>query len=178
MKRTAATLVTIGLLVLVLAPPGTAQELTVAVEPHSVEVVVGEEGTLDVTIANVGSGPSGPLVAHLVVIDPAGGGSADAEDWTTELNRLIDSLESGDSHTIAWDTKPIMQGTYLAVITVSPVTPSPEAAAASPAIRFVVRQPNVLVSGVTVPVSAAVPVGLLAVALWARRRESARVATL
>jgi len=170
--------VLLGAALLPAGPRVGAQDVTVAVEPPTADVTIGEEGILVVTITNHGQTSSGPLVAHLVVMDPKGGGSADAEDWTTELNRVVDSLAPAASHTIAWDTKPIMAGDYLVVITVAPVDPGNGSASVSPVVRFTVGQPSLLVSGATIPVSVAVPLVVVAGAVLVRWREQRRVASL
>ncbi len=168
----------VGVSVVALGAPALAQDVSVQVEPLSVDVVIGEEGVLAVTITNDGDEATGPLVAQLVVMDPQGGGSADAEDWTSDLNRLIGSLPPGQNHTIGWDAKPIMRGEYLVVITVASVGPGGDLAVVSPVVHYTVGQPNVLVSGATVPVSVAVPLALLVAALVLRRREQRRVLSL
>lgn len=176
--RLTALIVAVSAIVMLGSMAG-AEGLAVEVQPDRFDVVIGQERNVEVTFTNLGEQPTGPLVAHLVVMDPAGGGSADAEDWTTELNRLLPSLAPGESQVVLWDTKPIMAGSYLVMITVAPTSPtSPIGAAASNAVPFDVRQPNVLVSGATVPVAAATPVAVLILAVATAKREKARVRAL
>ncbi len=171
-------LLVLSLLVLLAAAPAAAQTLEVGVSPVEIATEIGDEHALDVSIVNRGSQPTGPLVAHLVVIDPSGGGSADAEDWTGELNRPLSSLEAGESINLDWDIKPIMRGDFIALITVAPADRSPIDPASSPAVYFAVTQPTLLVSGATVPVSIAVPLIILAFGWWLLRIERKRVAAL
>lgn len=152
------------------ALPVSAQEgPVVAVDQESVDTVIGTETVMTVEISNSGTAPTGPLVAHLLVVDPAGGGSADAEDWTSELNRPLDSLAPDEAHTIEWDVAPIMAGDYRVLISVVPIDGGPPSV--SPQIRFTVSQPDALVSGATLPVAIAVPVIAIGAALVTRRIE-------
>ncbi len=166
------------LVLLTIAVPASAQTLDVGLSPVEISTEIGAEHLLAVSITNRDSQPTGPLVAHLVVIDPSGGASADAEDWTGELNRPLPSLAGGESVSLEWDVKPIMRGEFIALITVASADQGSIDPASSPAVYFSVTQPTLLVSGATVPVSIAVPLIILAIGLWMVRAERRRVAEL
>lgn len=166
------------LVLLAIAAPASAQTLDIGVSPVEISTEIGAEHVLAVSITNRRSEPTGPLVAHLVVIDPSGGASADAEDWTGELNRPLSSLAPGESISLDWDIKPIMRGDFIALITVASVDEASLDPASSPAVYFMVTQPTLLVSGATVPVSIAVPLIILAIGWWMLRIERKRVEEL
>ncbi|MBT8200014.1 MAG: hypothetical protein KJO36_05800 [Acidimicrobiia bacterium] len=166
------------LVLLAIAAPASAQTVDIAVSPLEISTEIGAEHLLAVSITNRGSEPTGPLVAHLVVIDPSGGASADAEDWTGELNRPLTSLGAGESISLDWDIKPIIRGDFIALITVASVDDASLDPASSPAVYFMVTQPTLLVSGATVPVSIAVPLIILAIGWWMLRTERKRVEEL
>lgn len=161
-----------------IAPTAVADQVVIDVSPLEIMTEIGSDHVLDVTISNTGSGPSGALIAHLVVIDPTGDASADAEDWTQGLSRRIDGLAAGESIDIAWDVKPIMPGDFIALISVASLDPTQAETSTSAAVRLTVSRPALLVSGATVPTAMAIPVVVLLVALWIRRREAGRVAGL
>lgn len=166
------------LVLLAVAVPASAQTLDIGVSPVEISTEIGAEHMLAVSMTNRGSEPTGPLVAHLVVIDPSGGASADAEDWTGELNRPLSSLAAGESVRLDWDVKPIMRGEFIALITVAAAGPGSMEPASSPAVYVSVTQPTLLVSGATVPVSITVPLIILAIGWWMIRAERRRVGEL
>lgn len=160
----------IGAALFVAAPAGAVTEpVEVQVEPATVDSVIGTETPLRVTITNPGSDPTGPLVAHLVVVDPRGGASADAEDWTSMLNRPLDGLAPGESVTISWDVAPVLAGRFRILVSVVPIGDAPPAVSAQ--VRFGVSQPDALVSGATLPVAIAMPLLAIGAAVLTGRAE-------
>jgi hypothetical protein len=144
-------------------------QIEIQIEPATVDTVIGTETPLRVTITNPGSDRTGPLVAHLVVVDPNGGSSADAEDWTSTLNRPLDGLAPGESRSIAWDVAPVMAGAFRLMVSVVPLGEGPPAV--STQVRFGVSQPDVLVSGATLPVAIAMPLLAIGAAVLTGRAE-------
>ena len=170
MRRLRTAIMVAGAVLFVAVPAGAVvQPVDVRIEPEAVDTIIGAQTPLTVTISNTGADPSGPLVAHLVVVDPKGGGSADAEDWTSALNRPLDGLAPGESIAIAWDVAPVMAGDYRVLVSVVPLGDGPPAV--STQVRFAVSQPGALVSGATLPVAVAVPLLTIGAAVLTGRIE-------
>ncbi|MDH3307386.1 MAG: hypothetical protein OEO77_07725 [Acidimicrobiia bacterium] len=176
MKRFSWSLAAAAFVLAGALPAGATSELVVEIDRAEVATSVGTTETMVVTISNRGSDSTGPLLGHLLVVDPASSGSADAEDWTTDLTRPIGNLDAGGVAIVEWNVKPISSGDYHVLFSV--VSESGGPAAISPSVVFRVSQPRGLVSGVTLPVSAAVPLLMLALAVAIRRRERRRLGSL
>lgn len=160
------------------APAQAAQTLTVTSDRSSVTTQAGSTTFLPIAISNTGSEPSGPLVAHLLVVDPASDGSADAEDWTGQLTRRIESIAAGATTDLSWDIKPIKTGEYFVMIAVTPLDPGETPPVLSPNIVFDVSPPGALAFGSVIAVSSLVPLTLITVDSIMRRRQRRRLGLL
>lgn len=109
--------VTGSLLVLVLIPFRFASaqginEVTIAIEPADMSVVLGGNVDLAITVTNTGSAPTEPLVVHLDITDPAQSTSVDPEDWTATLSKPIGVVAAGATTTVDWTIQPISGGSF------------------------------------------------------------------
>ncbi len=170
----AASCILMGLLPV---PAHAASDLELAVSANRFDTVLGESETLEVGITNVGAAPTGPLVGHLLVIDPDSDVSADAEDWSDELTRPLGSLAPGESTTILWEVQPISTGEFFVMVAVAPVDPTADPAV-SATIVFNITGAEASVEGSVVSVAIVAPLVLLAAAWGVRRSERRRLAAL
>lgn len=88
--------------------------ITLAAEPSSEAISLGEHFALAVTVSNPGADASPPLVIHFDVTDPDQSTSVDPEDWTPTLSVPIGVLQPGQKRTVDWQLQPVSAGTYAA----------------------------------------------------------------
>lgn len=93
-------------------------DLDVVVEPVRSAVVLGEDLTISVAVANRGSDPARSLVVHLDITDPARSSSVDPEDWTPTLSRPVASIGPGESIVLDWRMQPISPGIFAVYVVV------------------------------------------------------------
>jgi len=175
MRRSAAT---VTLLVMVLAGVAdAAPAIEVEIGQDHVDAVLGETHVLEVTIRNEADRPTGPLLGHLVVVDPGAEGSADAEDWTDTLTVRIAGLDPGESSNAAWNVTPISAGKFLVMVVVAPEDPALGPGVSANTVFDVVQSAGSLQASV-LPIAIAGPLvvgGFLGILM---RRERRRVERL
>jgi hypothetical protein len=92
------------------AAPGQPIELTFG-RAH-VSMVVGQRITLDTSIANTGTEPAEPLLAHLNVVSLTSAVYVDPEDWSSERSQEVDALEPGENKTLSWGIQAVSAGSF------------------------------------------------------------------
>jgi hypothetical protein len=147
------------------------------VSPNRFDTVLGETETIQIEVTNAGAEPTGPLVGHLLVIDPDSNVSADAEDWTDELTRPLASLSPGESTTILWEVQPISTGDFFVMVALAPVDPS-ELPTITTTMVFSIVGAEASLEKSVVFVAIAVPLLLLAGAWGISRLERLRLSNL
>lgn len=156
---------------------GSVPAIDVEIEQLQVDAVLGETVSLDVTILNVSDRPTGPLLGHLVVVDPAAEGSADAEDWTDTLTLALGGLESGESSEVVWDVTPISAGTFFVMIVVAPEDATLGPGISSSAVFAVAESADSLQAAV-LPVAIVGPLAVGGILWSVSRTENRRVRRL
>lgn len=151
-----------------------APVVEVEIPRDRVETVLGDTVQLDVLLRNASDRPTGPLLGHLVVVDPMADGSADAEDWTRTLTRPIEGVGPGDSSSVTWDITPISAGRFFVMVVVVPEEPDLEPGVSSNVVVDVAESEESLQASV-LPIAIAGPL-VVGGLLWALlRRERRRV---
>jgi hypothetical protein len=158
-------------------PAHASSDLEVTVSGARFDTVLGDSETLEVEITNTGNDASGPLVGHLLVIDPNSDVSADAEDWTDELTRPLGSLAPGESTTIPWEVQPISTGEFFVMVAVAPVDSTADPAVSATTV-FRISGAEASLEASVISVALAAPLVLLAAAWGVRRSERRRLAAL
>ena len=189
LRDTAISLAALGVIALVVAvswPAAAATTLprqdatasldvTVAVEPVTTSVVLGDSLDLQITVTNSGAAATPPLVLHLDILDPDSDGSVDPEDWTTTLTRSIAEIPPGGSTDVPWTVQPISAGTFTVYAVV--VRPTGAGLSASNVTEVTVEDKRSLNPGNILPLSLGAPLlvgGALAVQLLSVRRSDRR----
>jgi len=189
LRDTAVSLAALGVIALIVAvswPAAAATTLprqdatasldvTVAVEPATTSVVLGDSLDLQITVTNSGAAATPPLVLHLDILDPDSDGSVDPEDWTTTLTRSIAEIPPGGSTDVPWTVQPISAGTFTVYAVV--VRPTGAGLSASNVTEVTVEDKRSLNPGNILPLSLGAPVlvgGALAVQLFSVRRSDRR----
>ncbi|NNF53944.1 MAG: hypothetical protein HKN03_05815 [Acidimicrobiales bacterium] len=138
-----------------------AETISISVDPANVDVVLGENFDLTVTVSNDGTEPTPALVVHLDITDPEQTTSVDPEDWTPTLSQTIGPVGAGESITVSWNLQPISPGSF-ATYAVA-LSPGVDTIAASNVLQVNVSDQRTLNPGGILPVSLAAPsiVGVL-----------------
>ena len=180
MRRSFKTLISglvgaVGLVGLVSAPASATSitdAVTVAIEPATVDLVLGESTDITVAVTNTGARSTPPLVVHLDITNPDKNVSVDPEDWTSELSQQIGVVAPGDTVTLDWNLQPISPGTFSAY-TVALSSGVPDLAASN-VVRVSVADRRSLNPGGILPVAIGAPAvvgGLLLVQMRFARRS-------
>lgn len=157
---------------LALQSDATLGEVTVAVDPTTSAVVLGDQLDLQITVVNSGAAATEEMVLHLDILDRNTEGSVDPEDWTTTLTRPIAEVPAGGSTEVSWTVQPISAGTFIAYAVV--VKPSGAGLAASNLAEVVVEDRRSLNPGNILPLAIGAPLvvgGALALQLGLGRRS-------
>lgn len=145
---------------------GAAAPVEVAMDRSSLRSVLGELVTVRSTVANVGSVPTGPLLAHLDVVSLHNDVYVDPEDWSAERSVDVAPLPPGGRTTLEWTVRNVNAGEFDVYVVVLPAGPSSgaDALSVSPAVRLAVASRRTLDPAGSLGVVVAVPllVGLLA----------------
>jgi uncharacterized membrane protein len=174
MKILTVLIVGCGLLISPASAVGLGDTVDLVVEPTSVDVVLGQDLDLTISVTNVGSDPTPPLLVHIDITDPEKASSVDPEDWTATLSKPIGALESGATRTVDWRIQPISGGTF-ALYAVA-LSPGVDAVAASNVVTVDVADQRSLDPNGILPVAIAAPavVGALLVVQTQRTRRRSR----
>lgn len=169
------------LFVVILAEPAAAAPVVeVEIAQDRVDAVLGETALLDVSLENVSNRSTGPLLGHLVVVDPGADGSADAEDWTDAITLQIPGLGAGESAVVSWDVTPISAGTFFVMVVVVPQDPALWPGVSSNTVFDVAKSAESLQAAV-LPVAIAGPLavgGVLGALSWRERRRVAHFSSV
>lgn len=165
----------LSLATLVPAAAGATQlldDVSIAIDPSDVDVVLGENFDLTVTVTNNGTNATAPLVVHLDIIDPEQSTSVDPEDWTPTLSQTIDPIAAGESITVSWNLQPISPGSF-ATYAIA-LSPGVDTIAASNVVEVRVSDQRTLNPGGILPVSLAAP-SIVGVLLLVQMRFARRI---
>lgn len=156
---------------------GAAPAIEVEIAQERVDAVLGETAILDVSLRNASDRSTGPLLGHLVVVDPGADGSADAEDWTDTITLRIPGLGPGESSEVSWDVTPISAGTFFVMIVVAPQDPALGPGVSSNTV-FDVAESAESLQATVLPIAIAGPLAVGGVLWTLLRRERRRVESL
>lgn len=146
--------------------------VVLTIDPSNVDVVLGENFDITVTVSNDGIDPTPPLVIHLDITDPDQFTSVDPEDWTATLSQRIGSIEPGESVTVNWNLQPISPGTFSTYAVA--LSPGVDSVAASNVVGVNVSDQRTLNPGGILPVSLAAP-SIVGVLLLMQMRFARRI---
>lgn len=137
----------------------SAQEaLEIRVQPTSVNTTLGKDVTLTVHLTNSSKSQAPSMTAHLMIVDPDGGLPLDPEDWTSEISRKVGPLEPGESASLEWIIRPIMEGAHAMFVVVVPVDPRENVALRSSVIVPISIGASQADLGLAVPVAIGMPI--------------------
>lgn len=167
-------LLAIAVLAAAILAPSAAAEVRVGVDRDHVSTALGHSFGFGTTIANSGSTPTAPLVAHLNVLSLHTGVYVDPEDWSSHRTQYLGSLAAGTSVTVRWTVKAVNAGTFATYVSVVPELARGHVPATSPAVQVAVAERKTLNSGGILPLATGIPALLALIALgvrWQRRRR-------
>jgi len=144
--------------------PRAASELTVTLNKSEVDAATGDVFTLASEIRNEGPDMTPPLIANLAFVAIDGSTYVDPEDWSSERTLAVAPIASGETETLTWEIKTVMEGDVAAYVVLLPAPPRLEAKgplAASPALQMHVREHRALNPGGVLPTVFGVPLLLL-----------------
>lgn len=126
------------------------------------------------TITNTGSTPMEGLVAwiSLVEIDPGNEQPVDLEDWSAHKAIAGTTLNTGQSLRTDWTMRLIKGGDYRVVVSVT--ERGSNTVFTSPTLEFHVRQKPVLQTGRVLPVAAGVPLLIIGLLVFNKKRQLLR----
>ena len=167
MKSLAALLAIVAVTIGLAQSAAAQDDLEVSIRPEMVDLTLGENVEIIVSVTNHGSVPTDDLVAHIDITDPTRAGSVDPEDWTATLSRGVGVIQPGATSSATWDLHPISGGRF----TVYAVALSPNNAAVhatARAIDFNVDHQRTLNPEGVLPIALATPlvIGGLLLAQW------------
>ena len=169
------TLLLIAALGLALPPPTTTE---VTLDQSRVSTTVGARLRVTSHIANTGSTPTDPLVAHLNVAS-LDGVYTDLEDWSADVTRAVDPIAPGSRESLLWEFQAVNTGEFDVYVAVMPnglASAGRGPLVVSPPLHITVGERRPLNAAGALPVVLLVPllVGSAATAVWLRRRGRVR----
>lgn len=139
--------------------------LEIDAKPRSFSTYLGSTVTFEVTLTNASRSSSGPMTAHLMIVDPDEGKPLDPEDWTVAIAKELSPIAAGGVSRLEWVVRPIAEGEFALFVTVVPAFPKGgEVPLSSTVVPISVGPPRASL-GMAIPVAATVPVLLAAVLL-------------
>lgn len=131
---------------------------------------MGDRLTFHSVIRNDAAAPATGIIAwiSLVQVDPGQEQPVDLEDWSAHKAVTVASLARGQAIETDWPMRLIQSGHYRVVISV--VNREATGLTASPFVEFAVRRKPVVESQRVLPIAIGVPLGIVGLILWRRRR--------
>ena len=160
--------------------PALADPLNIEIvpEPLAVSTALGGRFMIATEVRNIGSAPTGPMLAHLNVASIEGTVYVDPEDWSSERSQRL-TLGPGESRKLNWQIQAVNSGRFAAYVVVVPfdsTVKGNEALRISPLIKVDVAPRSTLSAGGALPVVLMMPllIGVAAgTALFRVRRRKA-----
>lgn len=167
----------IGMSALTTSYPAVADDLSIQIAPmagNPGDPQMGDHLAFQTRLTNTGTTPIAGVISWLSIVRVDQGQEAPIglEDWSAEKAVTQAGLAPGETIVTDWPMRLIQGGHYRAVV--SAVSRDGTALAASPFADFTVRAKPVVQSARVLPVAAGVPLLLMMVFLF-RRRKSVRV---
>lgn len=142
---------------------GQTSPIQVSIDKSYLEVKTGDSTEFQTVVQNTGLEESTPMLMAMNIVNLGEGDPVDPEDWSPQRTQEIEPLAPGESAEQSWTITAILEGDYLAYMT---VIPEPEGAGetsspvSSQGIHFVVAAYAPLNPGGVLPVALGLPIGL------------------
>jgi ABC-2 type transport system permease protein len=171
LKRAPVVAVTLAALCLSLQVAGPASAQTedpaspvrITIDKSYLEVKTGDSTEFTTVVEYNGTEESTPMVVAMNIVNLGEGDPVDPEDWSPERSQSVEPLEPGESAELNWTINAILEGDYMAYLTVIPEpresgeTSQP---VSSPGIRLLVAAYSPLNPRGILPVALGMPIGL------------------
>jgi hypothetical protein len=145
--------------------------LDVSLDRTSASTRLGRTLVFHSTIANRGTAPTQPLIAHLNILSLRSGVYVDPEDWSSRRSRYLATLAPGTSRTLTWPIKAVNAGSIGVYVAVLPSSGAPVPPTTGPTLRIEITDRRTLNSGGILPLALGVPAALAAILLAVRIRR-------
>jgi ABC-2 type transport system permease protein len=149
----------------------------ISVDMDSQVLKTGDHIEFNTLVTSRGTEVSPSMIVAMNIVNLAGDGDpVDPEDWSPERAQYIERLAPGQSTSLTWTIRAILEGDYMVYMVVIPEPAGPEVTShpvSSSGIHLTVMPFARLNPGGVLPLALAMPMGLtLAVSLlrWRRRR--------
>jgi ABC-2 type transport system permease protein len=140
-----------------------ASPIQISIDKTYREVKTGDSTEFNTVVQYNGTEESTPMLVAMNIVNLGAGDPVDPEDWSPERTQEVEPLEPGESAELSWKINAILEGDFLAYMTVIPA-PSGEGQTSqpvsSPGIRLVVAAYSPLNPRGILPVALGVPIGL------------------
>jgi hypothetical protein len=161
------------------AAGSTATDLGLQISIDTTYKIIKTGDSVDFTteVLYGGEGISPEIVVAMNIVNLGIGDPVDPEDWSPERTQSIEPMEAGESVTLEWTVRAILDGDYLVYMVVLPAPESPEATSqpiASTGIHLTVNPYTQLNPGGVLPLAIGMPLGLsllLTFSTWRRRKN-------
>lgn len=127
------------------------------------EVKTGDSTEFNTVVQYNGTEESTPMLVAMNIVNLGAGDPVDPEDWSPERTQEVEELAPGESVELAWTINAILEGDFLAYMTVIPEPGGEEETSqpvSSPGIRLVVAAYSPLNPKGILPVALGMPIGL------------------
>lgn len=156
------------------APTAIASPLSISLEAAATNPTspqMGDNLSFHSVIRNDGASPVDGVIAwiSLVRVDKGNEQPVDLEDWSAHKAITVVRVRPGGTIETDWPMRLIQAGRYRVVI--SAASRSGSALTASPFANFTVRQKPVVDSAQVLPVAFGIPLLLVGVMVWRRKRH-------
>lgn len=149
--------------------------IKVTVDQTRMTAVIGDRIVIGAHVANSGTVPTDPLIAHLNVASLTGT-YVDLEDWTASPTLPVAPLDAGSTTTLSWDIQAVNAGSFDVYVVLLPdgaISAGTGPLVASSPVHVTVAGQKTLNAGGSLPVVIAVPLLLgcaAATVRWRLRR--------
>jgi hypothetical protein len=138
--------------------------VTITLSESERSTLTGNEFTFTSEITNEGSEKTTPLIANLDFVAIDGTTYVDPEDWSGQRTVSVAPISAGESVTLTWGVKTVLEGDVAAYVAVLPALPEladESPLAVSTALRMHVEEDRKLNPGGVLPTVMAVPLLLV-----------------
>jgi len=140
-----------------------ASSIQISINQTYREVKTGDSTDFTTVVKYNGTSESTPMLVAMNIVNLGKGDPVDPEDWSPERTQEVELLEPGESAELSWTINAILEGDFLAYMTVIP-EPGGEGETSqpvsSPGIRLVVAAYSPLNPRGILPVALGVPIVL------------------
>jgi hypothetical protein len=155
----------------VAAPAAAAGEVYVSLDRTGASTRLGHTVAFRSTIANRGSAPTPPLIAHLNVLSLRTGVYVDPEDWSSHRTRYLGPIAPGGARSLTWRIKAVNAGSIAVYVAILPRSGAPVPPVTGPTLHIEIADRRTLDSGGILPLAIGVPALLVLVLLVVRTRR-------